>query len=106
MEAQGEKLLQDLVNQEQALIAKVESARAQAAKIVEDAHTEADTIRAQARAKGEEILQAQTAKAKAEAATARDDVLNHAQADVDKVKAQAQANLDKAVALVMERVLP
>lgn len=105
LEAHGEKLLQELVSQEQNLVAKVEAAKAEAAKLIEEAQAEAQRIRAQAAEQAEQTRQAYGERAKAEAEQARKEVLKLAQADVDSLEARAQSNRAAALELVLERVL-
>lgn len=106
METKGEQLLQDLVNQEKAVSAKVDGAKEQAAKIVQDAYTEAASLKAKATERAEALYKEVMSKAQAEADTAKSDVLNKAKAEVDVVVSLAKANMDKAVKVVLERVLP
>ena len=106
LEAQGEKLLQDLVSQEQALVSKVDAAKAEAAEMIEKAQAEAETIKAEARTQGDTLTSEHVERSKTEAETARADIIEKAEAEVDGLVSQSRAKQDAAVKLVMERVLP
>lgn len=106
MEAKGEQLLQDLVNQEKTIVGKVDGAREQAAKLVQDAYAEAASLKAKATEKAEALFKDMMGKANAEAETARGDILGKAKAEVGMTENLAKANMDKAVKLVLERVMP
>lgn len=106
MEAKGEQLLQDLVNQEKTIIGKVDGAREQAAKLVQDAYAEAASLKAKATEKAEALFKDVMGKANAEAEIARGDILKKAKDEVSVLDNFAKANMDKAVKLVLGRVLP
>ena len=106
MEAQGERLLQDLVTQEKNLVAKVEDARKQASEIVSDAQEEARGILEEARGKAETLAKQEADRGAKEADSAREDIVHSARETAGRLEAQARAGKDDAVALVMERVLP
>lgn len=106
MEAQGERLLQDLVTQEKNLVAKVEDARKQASEIVSDAQEEARRILEEARGKAEALAKQEADRGAKEADAAREDIVHSARETVGRLEAQARAGKEDAVALVMERVLP
>ncbi len=106
LEAKGEQLLQDLVNQEKAVSAKVDGTKEQAAKIVQDAYAEAAALKAKATERAEVLYKDVMTKASAEADAAKAEVLSKAKAEVEVVQSLAKANMDKAVKAVLERVLP
>lgn len=106
MEAQGEKLLQDLVSQEQTLIGKVEDAKRQAEQIVQEAQEKAAQIKAQARQEAEQKAETQREEARAKSEEARQEALDGAKKEVETLESQAEKNKGDAVKLVMEQVLP
>ena len=106
MEATGEKLLQDLVNQEKNVVAKVETAKEQAAKLVQEAYAEAASLKNKAMEKAESIYKEAMAKAQSEADAARAEIVKKANDEVGVIDSQAKANLAKAVQVVIGRVLP
>jgi vacuolar-type H+-ATPase subunit H len=106
LEAKGEKLLQELVNQEQELVKKVDAAKKKAAKILEDAHAESASIMERAREKGDATVNERVTKAKEEARQVHEEITVAAQKQVEVTQAQAKKGMKKAVDLVMERVLP
>ncbi|HEX7022480.1 MAG TPA: V-type ATPase subunit subunit G family protein [Trueperaceae bacterium] len=106
MEAQGEKLLQDLVSQEQALVAKVEDAKAEAAEIIKEAQAKAAAIAAEARTRAETLARQQAEKTRAESEVARQAILNDANAGVAAIESRAEKSIDSAVEFVLEQVLP
>ena len=106
MEARGEKLLQDLVGQEKTLMVKLDEAKKEAAQIIEKAQAEASSIIAKAREKSQTALKDQQEKTQAEADAEREEILGGIRSDVDALEKQSKKNTDKAVQLVMERVLP
>lgn len=106
MEAKGEQLLQDLVNQEKAITAKVDSSKEQAAKLVADAHAEAASLKASATQKAEALYKEVMQKATADAEVAKNDLLAKAKQEAGMIESLAKANIDKAVKMVLERVLP
>lgn len=106
MDTQGEKLLQDLVNQEKSLVAQVEQARNQAKEILATANTEANEVRAKAADRAEEAVRTMIAEAEAEAGTIRAGVVSDAEQVVADLASQTTAKLDDAVNVVLEKVLP
>ena len=106
MEATGEKLLQDLVNQEKSVVAKVEAAKEQAAKLVQEAHAEAAALKTKAAEKAEAMFKDIMSKAQAEADAARSDIIKKATDEVGSVESLAKTNIAKAVQAVVGRVLP
>jgi ATP synthase H subunit len=106
LEATGEKLLQDLVNQEKSVVAKVEAAKEQTAKLVQEAHAEAASLKHKAMEKAEAMFKDIMSKAQTEAEAARADIVKKVTEEVSVIESLAKANRDKAVKAVMERVLP
>lgn len=106
MEARGEKLLQDLVNQEKSVIAKVEAAKEQAAKLVQEAYQEAASLKQKAMEKAESVYKDMMSKAETEAEAARASIVKKASEDVEKIESSAKNNMAKAVQAVVGRVLP
>lgn len=106
MEAKGEKLLQDLVNQEKVVIEKVDKARAEANSILEEARARANSILSTANDKIKQLQADKAQQSEADAETERTSVLDSVRSTVDDLEAKAKANSDKAVSLIMERVLP
>lgn len=106
MEAQGEQLLQSLVNHEQTLVAKVEEAKKEAAEIVKEAEVKAEQTKAEAKSKAEQYARDQAEQTRSEGEAAREAVLSEARKDVEMTQERAKGNQAKAVAFVMEQVLP
>ncbi|MEZ4607115.1 MAG: V-type ATPase subunit subunit G family protein [Deinococcales bacterium] len=106
MEAQGEKLLQDLIKHEQSLLAKVEESKSQATKLIEAAKAEAENLLKEAKSKAEALAKAQVEKTQAEGEHVRKAILDEAQKVAADVAASAKQHRDKAIKLVMERLLP
>jgi vacuolar-type H+-ATPase subunit H len=106
LEAKGEQLLQDLVNQEKAITAKVDSSKEQAAKLVADAHAEAASLKSAATQKAEALYKEVMQKATADADVAKNELLAKAKQEASMIEQLAKNNMDKAVKMVLERVLP
>jgi vacuolar-type H+-ATPase subunit H len=106
LEAKGEQLLQDLVNQEKAITAKVDGSKEQAAKLVADAHAEAASLKSAATTKAEALYKDVMQKANVDADAAKNELLAKAKQEASMIESLAKANLDKAVKMVLERVLP
>ncbi|MDZ7705813.1 MAG: V-type ATPase subunit subunit G family protein [Trueperaceae bacterium] len=106
MEAQGEKLLQNLVDHEQSLVSKVEDAQKEAADIVRKAEAEAEEIRAQARQKADKLAKEQAEQIRDEREKIRKEVLDRSAGEVDEIRERADANKEQGVQLVLERILP
>jgi vacuolar-type H+-ATPase subunit H len=106
LEAKGEQLLQDLVNQEKAITAKVDGSKEQAAKLVADAHAEAASLKSGATTKAEALYKEVMQKATVDADAAKNELLAKAKQEAGMIESLAKANLDKAVKMVLERVLP
>lgn len=106
MEAQGERLLQDLVNQEKSLVGKVEAARAEAETIIEAARAEAGKTLEEARRKADELAAREAQGGAKEADAAREELVRSARDAASALEARARAHVGRAVDLVMEKVLP
>ncbi len=106
MEAQGEKLLQNLVDEEQSLLSKVEDAKREAARIVEAAQQKAAAILGAARSRADETAREVAAVAQRDSDGARQEVLASAGREVAETEAKAQKNHQRAVEFVVERELP
>lgn len=106
MEARGEKLLQDLVDHEKALVTKVEKTKAEAAAIIDRAQTEAESIRAGARERADTLAREQAAATQAQTDRVRADIVERAQGEARELEAKAKTNVKAAVKLVVERVVP
>lgn len=106
MEAQGERLLQDLVKQEKSLVLKVEEAKAKAKQTLDKAQANAARALQDARTKAEAQAAEVAQAAAAEAAKIRDDVVKSAREAAEALEAKATANLPTAVSAVLEKVLP
>jgi V/A-type H+-transporting ATPase subunit G/H len=106
LEAQGEQLLQNLVDHEQRLVARVEEARKQAAEIVKEAEIKAVSILASAKDRADRLAKDQAERTQAEGEAARQTIVQSAQREVDRIRERTGRNRRQAVALVLERVLP
>jgi len=106
LEAQGERLLQELLSHEKSLVGKVEDAKAKAKAAFEGAQAESAKILDAARSKADEIAKAEAEAGRQEAESARETVVSAAKSAAEALSAQARANRDDAVELVLEKVLP
>jgi vacuolar-type H+-ATPase subunit H len=106
LEAQGERLLQELISYEQALLARVEAARQEAEELLGQAEVEAQAIAAEIDQQIARLNAEQTAQARRQAEEVRLASLAKAEAEVARLEARSQGRLDEAVKLVLERVLP
>lgn len=106
MEAQGERLLHELLSHEKSLVGKVEDAKAKAKAAFEGAQAESVKILDAAKATAEEIAKTEAEAGRQEAEAARETVVTAARSAAEALSAQARANRDDAVALVLEKVLP
>jgi len=106
LEAQGERLLHELLSKEKSLVGKVEEARAKAMAAVELAQEESTKILAAARVKADDLAKQEAEAGRQEAEAARESVVSAAKSAAAALTAQARANRDGAVTLVMEKVLP
>ena len=106
MDTQGEKLLQDLVNQEKSLVAQVEQARSQAKETIATAQQEANEVRANAVKQAEEAARAILNEAEQEAEKIRAEVVADADRVVQQLANQSKSQMERAVNAVLEKVLP
>ncbi len=106
LDTKGETLLQELAVQERALVSKVENAKKEAAQIIEKAKQDAAKINEGAVKEAQSLSEKATSELNAEAETARQAILNDVATIVESINVKAKANQDKAVALLMKRVLP
>ncbi len=105
-EAQGERLLQELVNYEQGLVSKIEQAKVEAAEMVTGAEARAKEIQAKASQKAEQLAEAQAEKTQMEVEEVRREVLEAAEREVAALEARGRENVGSAAKFVLERVLP
>lgn len=106
MEAQGERLLQDLVTQEKNLVRKVEEAKAGAKASIEAAVAEAAKAVEDAKARAEAAAKRELEAATKEADAAREAIVKAARESAEALNAKASANGARALAVVLEKVLP
>jgi vacuolar-type H+-ATPase subunit H len=100
-----DRILHELAATERTLQEELVRARAEAARVVEQAQREADGIRAAAREQiaREEAAAASTVAAETKATTA--EVLQRAQAEAETIRAHAAQHVPQAVELVVHEVL-
>ncbi|MBS3968113.1 MAG: hypothetical protein KGZ60_12725 [Truepera sp.] len=106
MEVQGEKLLQELISHEQALLAKVEAAKQEAQELLGQAEVEAQAIASEIDRQIAQLTAEQAAQTRRQAEEVRLASLAKVEAEVARLEARSQGRLDEAVKLVLERVLP
>lgn len=106
LEVQGEKLLQELISHEQALLAKLEAAKQAAQELLGQAEVEAQAIAAEIDKQIARLTAEQTAQTRRQAEEVRLASLAKVEAEVARLEARSQGRLDEAVKLVLERVLP
>lgn len=106
LDTQGEKLLQDLVNQEKSLVAQVEQARSQAKETIATAQQEANEVRANAVKQAEEAARAILNEAEQEAEKIRAEVVADADRVVQQLADQSKSQMERVVNAVLEKVLP
>ena len=99
-------ILQDLIDHEKSVAAKVEEARAEAERIVAQARADARDAAERARRDGESIVRESAERARREAEAARATILAAAHEEVAAIEAHAKARRDAAVQAVVEQVLP
>lgn len=105
MEAQGEQLLQNLINREQSLATRVEQARSEAHQTVEQAKAEAERILSEARASADSKAAKLRKDAEAEAQAVREETLAAARQQAESIAGRAEGAKAEAVKLVLERIL-
>jgi len=106
LDTKGGSLLQELAEQERVLISKVEDAKKQASEIIEKAKLDAAKIKEDAFEKANLLALDAAEKLQAESEETRQAILNEVRSKVESIEAKATANREKAVKLVVERVLP
>lgn len=106
MEVQGEKLLQELISHEQALLTKVEVAKQEAQELLGQAEVETQAIAVEIDRQIAQLTAEQTAQTRRQAEEVRLVSLAKAEAEVAKLEARSQGRLNEAVKLALERVLP
>lgn len=106
MDAQGDNLLQRLVEQEQTLAGKVEAAQKEASEIVAKAHDQAGAILRDARERADARAASELEAGREEAERERAEALARAEADRDRITERGAGGRAAAVELVLERVLP
>jgi vacuolar-type H+-ATPase subunit H len=106
LENTRDPILQDLIDHEKSVAAKVEEARAEAERIVAQAVSDARDTVERARREGDAIAQKSVERAQQEADDARSAILAAAREAVASIEAHAARRRDRAVAAVVEQVLP
>lgn len=106
LEAPREQLLQDLIRHEKNVAAKVDEARAEAERIILQARSEARERIEGAKSKAEEDAKSLAESAERESQEARGRIVAEADAAITHLKAQAETHRARAVAAVLEQVLP
>lgn len=106
MEAQGERLLQELIDHEQTLLAKVEAAKREAQEILRQAEAEAQTIAAAVDKQIAQLSAERAAQTRRQTEEARQAILAAVEGEVARLEARGKERLGEAVKLVLERVLP
>lgn len=105
LEAQGEQLLQNLINREQSLAARVEEARREALSLTEKARAEAEQLVTKARNSAEAKALEIRREAEAQAEAARAEIVAAAEAEAAGIAERAGQRRAEALKLVMERIL-
>ncbi len=105
LEAQGEQLLQNLINREQTLAAKVEEARKEADSLIEQARAEAAGLMQKAQADAEALQSRLRQDAEKQAETIREETVAAARSDADALSGKAEGAKAEALKIVMERIL-
>lgn len=106
MEAPRDSLLQDLIHHEKTVAGKVVEARREAERIVAQARAEARDALEKARRDGEDLARAAAGRAAADAQAARERIVAEARAEVAAIERLGAERRQKAVANVLEQVLP
>lgn len=99
-------MLQDLVTQEKNLVRKVEEAKAKAKALVDQAVVEAAKQVDDAKARAEGAAKRELEAAAKSAESARADIVRGAREGAELLRDKARNNADRAVAAVLEKVLP
>jgi vacuolar-type H+-ATPase subunit H len=106
LEAQGERLLQDLVTQEKNLVRKVEEAKAKAKAELDQATADAAKLVEEAKARAEAAAKRDIAAAAKEAEDAREAIVRSAREGAELLRVKARNNSERAVAAVLDKVQP
>jgi vacuolar-type H+-ATPase subunit H len=106
LEPSRDPILQDLIDHEKNVAAKVEEARAEAERIVAQARSDARDAAERARLSGEALVRESAERARHDAEEARVAILTAAKREVAAIEGQAATRHDAAVQLVVEQVLP
>ena len=106
MEAPRDPLLQDLIHHEKTVVGKVEEARREAERIVSKARADARDALERAHREGDELTKVAAERAAEEAQAVRERVVAEAREAVATVERMGTERRSRAVADVLERVLP
>ncbi len=105
LNAEGERLLQELLNKEQSLMAELEESKLQAEKILEEAQQKAQNARANSKEEIEKLSANLAEKTKASSDELRANILDLAEKEIKELRTKAKKRLPAAVKLVMERII-
>ncbi len=103
---QGDSLLHDLIQHEQRQNERVKSAHAEAEAIAAEADTEAGKLLAKAQREAKEAAEATEEAARQEAESITESIVGAARSEAEALHEAASAHRERAVQLVLERVLP
>ena len=106
LEAPRDPLLQDLIHHEKTVAGKVEEARREAERIVSQARADARDALERARREGDALAKAAAERAAEEAEAARQRIVAEAREAVVAVERMGAERRSRAVAAVLEQVLP
>ncbi len=106
LEAPRDPLLQDLIHHEKTVVGKVEEARREAERIVNQAKADARTALERARREGDEFAKAEAERASKEAEAARERIVAEARESVATIERMGAERRSRAVAAVLEQVVP
>jgi vacuolar-type H+-ATPase subunit H len=106
LEPSRDPILQDLIDHEKNVAAKVEEARAEAERIVAQARSDARDAAERARLGGEALVRDSADQARRDAEEARASILAAAHREVAAIEGQAATRHLAAVKFVVEQVLP
>ncbi len=104
MNTQSEKLLQELLDKEQDLIAELQTSKVGAEEVLQKAQSEAEAALADAKLEVEKLSTNFAEKTKTSSDELRTDILNLAEEEAAELTAKAESRLQAAVELVMERI--
>lgn len=106
LEAPRDPLLQDLIHHEKSVAGKVEEARREAERIVSQAQAEGRQALERARREGDELAKSAAERAAQEAQGARERIVAEAREAVVDLERMGAERRSRAVATVLEQVLP